>query len=89
MKDFKLKRSIFDTQENEIKVLKIKDEDEVSAVDFFDMTVDVDELGNVKNSMGSMVEPIANICGITTSQVKSLHPSDYIKLSAVVGKYLG
>jgi len=82
----KLKRPIKDAAgTGELKELKIKDESEMSASDFYDVTFSA--TGEMR--LGDMAGTIANITGITEEQVASLHPSDFIMLSGEVGKYLG
>jgi len=83
---FKLKRPIKDAAgTSDITELKIKDESDMSASDFYDVIIS----SNGEMRLGDMAGTIANITGITEEQVASLHPSDFIMLSGEVGKYLG
>ena len=85
MGTIKLKRPIKDAAgTGEVSELKIKDESEMSASDFYDVVIS--SSGEMR--LGDMAGTIANLTGITEEQVASLHPSDYIKLSGEVGKYL-
>jgi len=84
-KKIKLSRSIRNASDSEdIEFVTIKDESEISAFDFFDVTFSAD--GSTK--LGSMAETIANLTGLTYEQVGSLHIKDYTLLSAEVGKYI-
>ena len=88
MKKYKLKRAIKDHNDNDVKELQIKDDNDICASDFYNIQVNYGEDGQVKETLGDLKDAIANVCGLTTAQVNSMHPSDYIKLSAIVGKFL-
>jgi len=82
---FKLKRSIQNAAgTEEINEVSIKDEKDISASDFYDVSFNPDGSSN----LGAMADTIANLTGLTNEQVASLHVKDYIKLSAEVGKYI-
>ena len=85
MGKFKLTRPIRNVADtDDITELTIKSSDEVSASDFYSMSVgDGEEI-----NLGSMSGAIESIAGLTSSQVASLHIKDYIALSAIVGKYM-
>ena len=70
--------------EKEISEITIKDENEISACDFYNISFD----GDGKSSLGSYADAIANLAGLTDLQVASMHPKDYVALSAEVGKYI-
>ena len=82
---FKLKRHIRNAADtDDVTEVKVKDEKDISASDFYDVSFNPDGSSN----LGAMAETIANLTGLTSSQVASLHVKDYIKLSAEVGKYI-
>jgi len=84
-KKFKLKRPIEDASgKGELTEIEIKDEKDISASDFYDVSFNAD--GSSK--LGAMADTIANLCGLTDSQVASLHVKDYVAISAEVGKYI-
>ena len=84
-KKFKLKRPIENvTGDSEIKEVTLKDEKNISASDFYDVSFNADG----SSSLGSMAETIANLFTLTSSQVASLHPKDYIVLSGEVSYFL-
>lgn len=81
----KLQRSIPNAAETgDIDEVEIKDEKDISASDFYDVSFNPDGSSN----LGAMAETIANLTGLTSGQVAALHVKDYIKLSAEVGKYI-
>lgn len=81
----KLKRPIQNAAgTGEITEVTVKDEREMTASDFYEVSFSPDGSSN----LGAMAETIANLTGLTRSQVASLHISDYIKLSTVVGKHI-
>ena len=85
MKDFELTRAIKDPAgENEITTVKLKEEADVNAADFYGVSFGAD--GNI--TLGGMADAVANITSLTSSQVASMHPKDYIELSGEVGKYI-
>lgn len=71
--------------DGEITEVKMKEEKDIDASDFFGMTFSSDGTSN----LGAMADTIANLCGLTSDQVASLHPKDYIFLSGEAGKLLG
>lgn len=80
---YTLKRPIPNaTDDGEITEVNIKDEKDISASDFYGMTFSNDGTSN----LGAMADTIANLCGLTSDQVASLHPKDYIYLSGEAGK---
>ncbi len=80
-KVFKLKRPIQNiTKDSEITEVKMKDEKDVSASDFYGIAPSGD--------LGAMANTVANIFGLTSEQVASLHPSDYIKMTAEISGFL-
>jgi len=82
---FKLKRPIQNAAENgELEEVICKDEKDISASDFYDVSFNADG----SSQLGSMADTIANLFGLTSGQVASLHIKDYITLSGEVGKYL-
>ena len=84
-KKFKLKRLIRNAADTEdITEVTVKDEKDVSASDFYDMEVSTD--GKMK--MGSMSVVIANLTGLTESQVAELHIKDYMILTEEVSSFL-
>lgn len=84
-KKFKLQRPIKNAAETgEINEVSIKDEKDISASDFYDVSFSPDGSSN----LGAMAETIANLTGLTSGQVASLHIKDYVKVSAEVGKYI-
>ena len=84
-KKIKLQRPIQNAAETgEINEVEIKDEKDISASDFYDVSFSPDGSSN----LGAMADTIANLTGLTSGQVAALHVKDYIKLSAEVGKYI-
>ena len=84
-KKFKLQRPIQNAAETgEINEVSIKDEKDISASDFYDVSFSPDGSSN----LGAMAETIANLTGLTSGQVAALHVKDYVKLSAELGKYI-
>ena len=84
-KKFKLTRHIRNAADNaDISELEIKDEDDFTASDFYDVEIPTDG----KVTMGMFAPGIANITGITESQVASLCLKDYAILSEIVGKHI-
>lgn len=82
---FKLTKSIRNVADNaDVSELDIKSEDDFTASDFYDVEVPTD--GKIK--MGIFAPGIANIAGITESQVASLCIKDYTALSEIVGKHI-
>lgn len=82
---FKLKRPIQNAaQDGEIEEVVCKDEKDISASDFYNVTFNADG----STQLGSMADTIANLFGLTSDQVALLHIKDYIVLSGEVGKYL-
>jgi len=85
MKKIKLIRPIKDvTGENELNEVSIKEENEITAYDLYD--VEFDSGGKIK--FGTMAPAIANMCNLTEGQVATMSPKDFAKLSAEVGKYI-
>lgn len=85
MKEITLIRPIKDAAgEAELKTIKAKEENELTAYDFYD--VEFDASGKMK--LGNMASAIANVCNLTEGQVASMHPKDFIMLSAEVGKFI-
>lgn len=84
-KKIKLIRPILHVDgKTELKEVTVKSEDEMSASDFYDVQFSAD--GTVK--LGDMSSAVANLCGLTSAQVRSMHPTDYFSLSGEVGKYI-
>ena len=84
-KTFKLKRPIPDATGNgEVNEVSIKDEKDICAADFYDVSFSADGSSN----LGATAETVANLTGLTSAQVGLLHVADYIKLSAEVGKFI-
>ena len=84
-KKFTLKREIENAAgTDKVTEVTIKDEKDISACDFYDVSFKADGTSNI----GSMATTIANLTGLTTSQVASLHVKDYIVLSAEVGNFI-
>ena len=84
-KKMKLIKSIPNALEDgEINEIEIRDEDTYTASDFYDIEIPTD--GKLK--MGMYAPGIANITGLTESQVASLHFKDYAQLAETVGKYI-
>ena len=82
---FKLKRPIQNAaQDGEVNEVTCKDEKDISASDFYDVSFNADG----STQLGSMADTIANLFGLTSNQVALLHIKDYITLSGEVGKYL-
>lgn len=75
-------RNAADTED--VKEINMKEEAEMTASDFYDVSMST----NDKVEIGSFEPAICNLCGLTSSQVASMHPKDYMMLSAEVGKYL-
>lgn len=85
MKEFELCKPIPNALgDGEITKITLKDEKDISASDFYDVSFGAD--GSAK--LGSMAPAIANLAGITESQVASLNIKDYIKLSTEVSGFL-
>ena len=84
-KKFKLKRAIRNPADTEdIMEVSIKDEKDISASDFYEVSFSPDG----SSHLGATAETVANLTGLTSGQVASLHIKDYIKLSAEVGKFI-
>lgn len=84
-KIFKLQRPIRNAADTEdIDKITMKDEKDISACDFYGVSFGQDG----KTQLGLMAETIANLCGITESQVASLHIKDYLKISGEVSNFL-
>lgn len=84
-KKFDLKRPIRNAADTEdVTEVTVKDEKDISACDFYDVSFSADGSSN----LGSMASTIANLTGLTESQVASLHVKDYIVLSGEVGLYI-
>jgi len=81
MKQYKLNRPIKDVSgENDIDEITVKEEDDLNASDFYAV---------VANPSGeNLAETVANMCGLTSMQVASMSPKDYVHLSNEVGKYV-
>ncbi len=77
---FKLKKPLKNTDGSLRKEITVKDEKDISAGDIAEALV----VPNYRN----ITEGIANISALTTSQVNSLHPTDWNKLSLKVGKFI-
>lgn len=85
VKKIKLKRPISNiTGDGEINEVTIKDEKDVSASDFYDMEMSADG----KTNLGSMSGVVANLLGLTESQVAEMKPSDYIKIMGEISSFL-
>jgi len=85
MKEIQLTRPIKNlTGDGELTSIKMKDESEMDAYDFYDVCFGSDG----KVSIGAMSPAIANLCNLTSEQVASLHIKDFMKLSADLGKYI-
>ena len=81
----KLKRPIRNAADtDDIKSVKIKDEKDMSAFDFYAMPVMTDG----KMLVGDAAETIANLFSLTSEQVASLHPRDYFVLMGEVSSFL-
>jgi hypothetical protein len=89
MLEYKLKRPIKDMNDNNIDVIKIKDDEEVTASDIYSFKVEIDASGNPIGDLKIFRGVIANICGLTEMQVDTMHPSDYMYLVEIAGKYTG
>ena len=84
-KSFKLKRAIRNAAGTEdIKSVKIKDEKDMTAFDFYSMPVSADGTMLV----GDTSETIANLFTLTSEQVASLHPKDYFVFMGECGSFL-
>lgn len=84
-KKIKLIRSIRNAADtDDVKEISMKDETEMSASDFYDVVLSSDG----KIALGDMESAICNLCGLTSEQVASMSPKDYIMLSGEVGKYI-
>ena len=66
----------------EIIEITIKDEKDVSAIDFYGISFGADG----KSELGSLAGTIANLTGLTDNQVALLSVKDYMKLNAKVAK---
>ncbi len=85
MNKLTLKRAIRNAADTEdVNEVSIKDEKDISASDFYDVSFNPDGSSN----LGAMADTIANLTGLTSWQVASLHVKDYIKLSSEVGKFI-
>ena len=81
----KLKRPIRDAADKEdLLEVTLKDENDVSASDFYNMEVSTDG----KMNMGSLSGVVANLTGLTESQVAELHIKDYMILTEKVSSFL-
>jgi hypothetical protein len=82
---FKLQRPIRNAADTEdINEVTMKDEDSVSASDFYNIEIPTgDEI-----RFGQMASLIGDLCGLTDSQVASLHIKDYLKLNEVAASFL-
>ncbi len=85
MKEFKLKRPIPNAKgDGELTKVTFKDEKDVSASDFYEVSFSADG----SSQLGSVAGTIANLAGLTDEQVALLHPRDYIAMSAEVSGFL-
>lgn len=85
MREIKLRRSINSAREDAtIDTIKIKDNEDFSAADFYEMKVSSD--GTMK--LGDMAGTAATIAGLTERQVADLHPKDFMELVSIAGKFL-
>ena len=85
MGKFKLAKPIRNAADNaDISELDIKEEDDFTASDFYDVEIPTDG----KVTMGMFAPGSANRTGLTESQVASLNLKDYAKLSEIVGKHI-
>ena len=86
MKKFKLKRPIENvTGDGQIKEVTLKDEKNISAADFYDVSFNPDG----SSTLGASAGTIANLFGLTDAQVASLHPKDYVTLNIEISSFLG
>ena len=81
MREITLTRAIIDGEDS-ITVVKMKEDEDINATDIF--KINAMELG----SIGSFGEGVADLIGLTSSQVGALHPCDYMAFSEEVGKYM-
>lgn len=86
MKKIKLIRPIKDAAGvNDITEITIKDEDKISASDFYDVEMPTNE--NASIPLKAFEPVICNLCGLTSAQVAQMHVKDYMGLTGEVGKY--
>lgn len=80
-KKFKLKRPIQNiAKDAEVTEVTMKEEKDVCASDFYGIS----PTGNI----GAMADTVANMFGLSSAQVASLHPKDYIMLSGELASFL-
>ena len=85
MKKIKLIRAVKTADgSSEIKEVSMKEDDDMSASDFYDVVMSAD--GRI--AIGDMESAVCNLCGLTSSQVASMHIKDYLALSGEVGKHI-
>ena len=85
MKQIKLIREIDNAAgTDKISEVNLKEEAEMNAADFYDITMSADG----KMELGNFAAAIANLTGLTSSQVASMHPKDFMMLCGEVGKYI-
>lgn len=81
MKKYTLKRPIKDVSgEKEITEVQMKEEEDFNASDFFEVVA----LPSGEN----LADLVANMCALTSLQVASMSPKDYIHLAGEAGKYV-
>ncbi len=82
---FKLTRPLENASgDGDISEVTRKEDKDVSASDFYSVTIAQDGT----SSLGSMADAISNIYGLTSSQVASLHPKDFILMSGECSTFL-
>ena len=85
MSKIKLTRPIRNAADtDDINEITIKDENDVSASDFYNLEISTDG----KMNLGSMAGVVADLTGLTDEQVASLKPKDYMLIMGEVTSFL-
>ena len=85
MSKIKLSRPIRNAADtSDIDEITIKDENEVSASDFYSLEISTDG----KMNLGTMAGVVADLTGLTDEQVASLKPKDYMAIMGEVTSFL-
>jgi len=83
-KVFKLRRPIANAAgTGTIDEVTMKDEKDINAMDFYDVSFSVGG-----STLGAMADTVANLFSLTSTQVATLHPKDFILFSGECSSFL-